>query len=181
LLDQLDGLGAVERDYLEGNHEFRLVRFIEERAPELHGLLDIPSLLNLEERGWTWTPYRQDIKRGKVHFAHDVGYTGRYAPYRTLDAFQHSVATVHTHRMALIVEGNATGESKVSASLGWLGDVAQVEYMHQARAKKDWALGFGVGYEDSETGHTWITPVPIVDSRCVVNGKLYKAPRRRKK
>lgn len=180
LLDELDALGATEKDFLEGNHEFRLVRYMEERAPELHGLLEIPKLLRLEERGWRWTPYRQDIRHGKMHYVHDVGYAGRYAVHRTLDAFQHSVASVHTHRMAVVYEGNSTGESKVSAQFGWLGDVDQVDYMHRARAKKDWALGFGIGYEDRKTGHCFLQPVPIVQGRCVVNGKLWKAPRKRK-
>jgi hypothetical protein len=59
--------------------------------------------------------------------------------------------------------------------------VGQVEYMHAASARKNWALGFGIGYTDTQTGHTWLTPIPILDFRCVVDGKLLKAPSRRKR
>lgn len=181
LLDQLDSLGAKERVFIEGNHEYRLVRYIEDKAPELYGLVSVPQLLRLEERGWEWIAYRDHKKRGTVHYTHDTGHAGRYAVYRSLDVYQHSVATVHTHRMALVVEGNAVGEPKVSAQFGWLGDVNRVDYMHRAKAKKDWSLGFGIGYTDNQTGHTWLTPVPIVEYRCVIEGKLLKAPKRRKK
>ncbi len=181
LLDQLDELGAKDKAFIEGNHESRLTRYIAEKAPELYGLLDMPKLLQLEERGWTWTPYRDHIKRGAVHYTHDTGHAGRYAVFRSLDTYQHSVATVHTHRLALVVEGNAVGEPKVSGNFGWLGDVDKVDYMHRATAKKNWALGFGIGYTDTQTGHTWLTPVPIIEYRCVINGTLLKAPRRRKK
>jgi hypothetical protein len=181
LLDQLDSLGADDKVFIEGNHEHRLVRYIQEKAPELYGIFDMPRLLRLEERGWSWVSYRDHAKRGAVHYTHDTGHSGRYAVYRSLDVYQHSVATVHTHRMALVVEGNAVGEPKVSAQFGWLGDVGQVEYMHAASARKNWALGFGIGYTDTQTGHTWLTPIPILDFRCVVDGKLLKAPSRRKR
>lgn len=181
MLDQLDSLGAKEKVYLEGNHEQRLVRYIQDKAPELFGIFDLPKLLHLADRGWEWVAYRDHKRRGAVHFTHDTGHSGRYAVYRSLDVYQHSVATVHTHRMALVVEGNAVGEPKVSAQFGWLGDVDKIDYMHRATAKKNWALGFGIGYTDAQTGHTWLTPIPIVDYRCVIEGKLLKAPGLRKK
>jgi hypothetical protein len=74
-----------------------------------------------------------------------------------------------------VVEGNAVGEQKLSAQFGWLGDVTQVDYMHKAKALKNWALGFGVGYYDPSSGYSYLTPVPIVKYTCVVNGKFYKA------
>lgn len=180
LLAQLDELGAIEKVYLEGNHEDRLARYISDKAPELYGLIDIPKLLKLEESGWEWVPYRTDIKRGAVHYAHDIGYHGKYAVYRTLDGFQHSNITAHTHRLCYIVGGSAVGEAQVGASFGWLGDVHQVTYTHRAKAKREWATGFGIAYLDKQNGHTHFQPVPIVDGRCVVNAKLYRAPRLRK-
>jgi hypothetical protein len=181
LLAELAELGATTRIVCEGNHEDRLPRYLAREAPALAGMFDMPTLLKLEETGWEWVPYRDHIKRGSMHYTHDVGHYGRYAVYRNLDTYQHSNVTGHTHRLAYIVEGNATGEVKLSASFGWLGRTDTIDYRHQAKVKKDWALGFGVGYEDAQTGHCFWQPVPIVEYRCVVNGKLYKAPRRRRK
>ena len=181
-LDQLDALGATDKLYIEGNHEDRIRRYVQKR-PELRNVLTIPKLLHLKERGWQYVPYKEHAKRGAVHFTHDVGSAGRNAVFRALDTYQHSVVTGHTHRLQYIVEGNAVGDCKVSAMFGWGGDVEQVEYMAKVQARKNWALGLGVGYLDPASGYVYLTPIPIVHGTCMVNGRLYrstvKAPRRR--
>ena len=173
-LDQLDGLGATSKVYIGGNHCDRLQRYLQDKAPELFELADIPSLFRLNERGWTYVPYRQHTRRGKLYLTHDVGVSGRYAVYRCLEAFEHSVITGHTHRLAYVVEGNALGTRKLSAQFGWLGDLKQVDYMSRVTATKNWALGFGLGYMDKQ-GVAYMSPIPIINYRCVVNGKLYTA------
>lgn len=173
---ELDALGATNKVFCEGNHCYRLGRYLRDKAPELFGIIDVPGVLGLEENGWEFITYRNHKRRGAVHYTHDTGAAGRYAAFKSLDTYQHSVVTGHTHRMIYIVEGNAIGDAKLSASFGWLGDVIQVDYMHRAKSRKDWALGFGVGYEDKQTGHAFLTPMPIVEMRCVFNGRLYKAP-----
>lgn len=179
-LDALDALGAKHKRYIGGNHEDRLQRYLQNKAPELFGVCDVERLLNLKDRGWDYTPYKRDTKLGKVHFTHDVGTAGRYSVFNALDTYQHSVITGHSHRLAYVVEGNAVGEYKLSAQFGWLGDANAIDYMQQARVRKSWALGFGVGYLNPKTGVIYSTPVPIVNYSCVVNGQLYEAgkPRR---
>lgn len=176
-LDELDALNAKEKFFIGGNHEDRLQRYLQDKAPELFNLIDVPKLFKLEERGWTYTPYKQDRKLGKLNLTHDIGSAGRYSTYKALDMYQHSVVTGHTHRLSYIVEGNVVGEHKLSASFGWLGDVEKIDYMHRAKAKKDWALGFGVGYINPATGIAYLTPVPIVVAKgvysCVVNGRFF--------
>jgi hypothetical protein len=173
---ELDALEAERKIFCEGNHCYRLGRYLRDKAPELFGIIDVPGVLGLGENDWEFIPYRDHKRRGAVHYTHDVGSAGRYAAFKALDIYQHSVVTAHTHRLVYIVEGNAVGDAKLSASFGWLGDVDQVDYMTRAKAKKDWALAFGIGYEDQQTGHTFLVPIPIVQYRCVFNGKLYKAP-----
>lgn len=174
-LDDLDGLGANEKMFVEGNHSDRLRRYLM-KHPELFGVITVPKLLRLRERGWSYTPYKRHTKHGKVHYTHDVGVSSRNAIFRSLDLYQHSVITGHTHRMQFVVEANALGTSpKVAASFGWLGDVEQIDYMNLAKARSSWALGFGIGYYEAETQYTYFTPVPILPGyRCVVNGTLYK-------
>lgn len=177
---ELDELGAKTKIFCAGNHEFRLARYMQDRAPELHGLLDIPKLLQLDENGWEYVEYRRDRKEGVVHFTHDTGSAGRHAIYRALDTYGASNITGHTHRLAYIVEGSVAGKPALSASFGWLGDLSKIDYLHQAKAARDWCLAFGTGYFDSQTGHLFATPHPIVDYRTVFEGRLFKAPRRRK-
>jgi predicted phosphodiesterase len=172
-LDQLDGLDAGEKIYVAGNHEDRLERYLRDKAPELFDFVDIPRLLELRTRGWQYVPYKRDIRVGKLYATHDVGVAGRNAVFQALDMYSHSIVTGHTHRMQYIVEGTATGQSRVAASFGWLGDVEQVDYMHLAKAKKNWAQGFGVGYMDARTGLVYLVPVPVVNGTVCLEGVLY--------
>jgi predicted phosphodiesterase len=154
VLDQINELAPkARRIYLGGNHEDRLQRYLQDKAPELFPFIDIPKLLHLDERGFEYVGYKESTKVGKLNLTHDVGTAGRTAIFKALDAFQSPVVTGHTHRMGYIVEGDATGGTQVSASFGWLGDIAKVDYMHQIRARRDWTLGFGYGYLDASNGY----------------------------
>jgi UDP-2,3-diacylglucosamine pyrophosphatase LpxH len=173
-LDQLDALGASDKLYIEGNHEDRIRRYVQ-RHPELRNVLTVPKLLRLKKRGWQYVPYKDHAKRGAVHYTHDVGAAGRNAVFRALDLYQHSVISGHTHRAAMIVEGSAVGDCKLSATFGWGGDVEQVDYMTRAKARHDWALAFGAGYLDSATGYTYLQMVPVVHGTVCWNGRLYRS------
>lgn len=171
-LDQLDALGAREKVFIAGNHCDRLERYLKEKAPELFSMLSVQGLFRLQQRGWRYIPYKSDVKLGMAYFTHDVGgATGRNAAHKALDVYQHTIVTGHTHRLMYVVEGNATGDALLSAQLGWLGDIKQVDYMHNIKARKDWALGFGIGYLRNN-GFLYLVPVPIVDYSVVVEGRL---------
>ena len=172
-LDQLDALGATHKVALLGNHCDRMQRYLQDKAHELFGVIDVPSLLKYKARGWKWVPYKDDTNLGKCYFTHDIGSAGRNAVFKALDTYQHSIITGHTHRLQYIVEGNAVGEVKLSAQFGWLGDVNKVDYMHKTTAKKNWALGFGIGYLNPKTNYIYMTPVPLINYTCVVNARLY--------
>lgn len=177
LLDQLDALKISRKIFIGGNHESRLERYLEEKAPELFDTVQLKKLLHLKRRGWEEVPYKDHIRIGKVYFTHDVGNVGRQAGLKALDAFNHSVVTGHSHRFNMVVEGNAVQEYRVSLQFGWLGDVSKIDYMHRAKANTDCALGFGIGHLDPATGIIYFTPVAIVPHKkglsCVVEGKLY--------
>jgi UDP-2,3-diacylglucosamine pyrophosphatase LpxH len=173
-LDELDALGADDKLYIGGNHEDRMRRYLM-KNPALARVVSVEKLLKLKERGWEYVPYKHHAARGAVHFTHDVGAAGRNAVFRALDVYGHSVVSGHTHRLAYIVEGTATGECKLSATFGWGGDVEQVDYMNLAKARKDWALGFGIGYLDPASGFCYLVPIPVVHGTCVVNGRLFRA------
>lgn len=171
---QLDALGAKEKVWIKGNHDQRWDDYLAEKAPELVEVL--PSLeetLGFPDNGWKVIPYRQHYRLGKLYLTHDVGSSGRYAIFRTLERFEHSVLSGHTHRLAYMVEGNAVGEYKVAATFGWLGDMSKMDYMAHINMMKDWALGFGVGYLNTDNGIVHVVPVPIVKYTAVVEGKLY--------
>lgn len=171
-LDQVKALGAKNNVFIAGNHEDRLERYLMSSAPELFDFISIPKILELKEKGFKYVPYKQAYKIGKLNITHDAGNAGRYAHYKALDVFQHNIVIGHTHRIGFAVEGDASGNRHITAQLGWLGNVEEIDYMHQVKARKDWSLGFGIAYLDPKTGTVYVVPVPIVKNTCLIEGKL---------
>lgn len=170
-LDQIQALGAKRVVFIKGNHEYRLERYLTEKAPSLFGLVDVAALFRFEERGWECVEYRKHLKIGRMHFTHDVGHAGIYAHRQSRMAYEGNVVIGHVHRLSYEVAGTSKGPAHAGIALGWLGDKGAIDYMHAAKAAQ-WALGFGVAYHERASGNVHVVPVPIVDYRCVVEGHL---------
>lgn len=170
-LKALKRLGAKRNIYVAGNHEDRLERYLMDKAPALFNAVTIPDVLGLEPLGFEYVPYKQYTQVGKLYVTHDTGTAGQYAHYKAQAAFEGNVIIGHTHRMGYAIIGTVEGRPHVGAMLGWLGDFKHIDYMHAAKARRDWAHGFGIGYmEPSGTVH--VQPVPIIANRCIVAGQL---------
>jgi len=165
---------AKDAIFVEGNHEDRFRRYIQDKAPELRGIATFSELLHLHALRYKIVPYKTHVDIGSLSVTHDCGNAGRYAHYKAMETFQGSVVINHTHRIGYAIEGDAQGIGHVGAMFGWLGDISQVDYMHKIKALRDWSLGFGVGYHDETSGIVYLVPVPIINYTCVVEGKLYK-------
>lgn len=173
-LRQLKALGAATNVLLGSNHHDRLIRYMRNKAPELKHLLTEEKLLDLATIGFKLTPYRSSFKLGKMRYTHDVGLAGQNAARKSMEAVGKNLIIGHVHRIEYVVGGTLEGEHRLGASVGWLGDRNAIDYMHRDKVAKDWALGFGVGYLDTETQYTHIVPVAIMPNySCVVNGILY--------
>jgi len=172
-LDDLDKIGAKRKVYVAGNHCHRYDLFIKQ-SPEVFTVAKTFSeAMKFRNRGWEYVPYKDHIKIGKVYYTHDVESGSRAHKFKALAKYQHSVITAHDHRIVYVVEGNAIGETRISAGFGWLGDVSAIDYRNKHLARTEWALGFGVGYMDA-SGVTYFTPIPIVDYSCCVYGTVYR-------
>lgn len=173
---EFDALAEVGRGrriiYCEGNHEFRLERYLTQNAPALYGLIDMPTLLKVKERNWAWVPYQDWIRIGKIAYSHEVGSCGKNAAQQTLAAFGNNIVFGHSHRGGLVYSGTVDGERHVALNVGWAGDAAAVDYMHKARTR-EWQHGFGLVEQDA-TGAGWCQFVPIIDGRCVVHGQVIR-------
>lgn len=175
-LDELDALGASRKVYCEGNHEDRLTRYMTQRAPDVFEYVQYRKIQRLDERGWTWVPYREHYAIGKMFFTHDLGEAGMYAHTRAKATMGGNVVIGHVHSMGVHYAGAAGGSAHVGASVGWLGDANAAKYMPAAKRAK-WQLGFGLGYMEPATGNVHLSAIPIVDYRCVVEGALFGGER----
>ena len=171
-IKELDKLNAKRKIYLNGNHETRIWSYIQDKAPELYGCFSLRELLGVDD-SWEWVEYKESTKVGKMYVTHDVGHAGMYAAQHTLNAFQDNVAFGHTHRGCVIYQGNVKGVPHVCLNAGWGGDVEKIDYMHKAKAKRDWMLGFGFGYLE-KNGNIHAHFIPVINYRCVVDGELFE-------
>ena len=182
-LKEFDKMGFKEKKFIAGNHEWRLDRYIDNKAQEVFKMLapaniitvrNLPQALDLKNRGWEYTDYKDYTKIGKLHLTHDTGKAGMNAHRDAQADFESNVVIGHTHRMAMTVRGSARGETHAGLMLGWLGDVQQVDYMFKIKALRDWSLGFGIAYHQVSTGFVYVQPCPIVHYTALVEGKIIK-------
>ncbi len=174
LLRRVESWGFKRMDYIMGNHEDRLDRYIHDKAPEMKGVVSTDGLLELTKHKWHVTPYRDHMEVGKCYVTHDVGKAGPTAVRDAMASYQDNIVINHLHRTIYMVEGNAKGVPHVAACFGWLGDRTKVDYMFKVKANRDWSLGFGVRYMKSD-GTIFLQPATIVNYECVVEGKLFSA------
>jgi hypothetical protein len=157
--------------FCEGNHEWRLTRYLAQRAPELTSTHPtVREWAKIPEK--RWIPYMSHLTLGEVSYAHDLGFSGKHALGQTLDAFGGNIVFGHTHRGGTHYDGDVKGRHRFAMNVGWLGDPRSIDYMHQAKTRH-WQQGFGLVTQDGK-GRAWAQFVPIVDGCCVVKGVLIK-------
>lgn len=151
---------------LEGNHEFRIERFLDEH-PYLEGLISVPENLRLKERGIQWVRNYSDheiYRVGALHFIHGAYHGVHHARKHALE-FGVELVYGHTHsidRHAVRLEGRA--ETVVAHSIGTLCEMRQHYRKGRPRPVR-WEHGFAVCYVDTETGDVEVFPVRINNGR----------------
>jgi len=175
LLTRVSQIKAHRKRIVWGNHEFRLVRYLMDKCPELYKLLmEDGDLFSFKALSWEETGYMKDVRVGKINVTHDLGRAGPTALKYALHDYQDNIVIGHTHIMQFLIEANARGKPHVGASFGWLGDVNRIDYKHLMKARKDFVLGFGTAHMRRDNGCVYINPHPIVGYSCVVDGQLFK-------
>lgn len=165
------GMFGNRRILVKGNHEKWLEKLLADKAPALYE--EVIDKTHSPE-GWEIVEYMESTHIGKLHITHDLGYSGMQSTQQSLSACGDNIIIGHNHNMTYVVRGNAKGECHVGASFGWLGDYRRIDYRHRMRARRDWVLGFGVGYV-LPSGVVFVVPVPIINYSAVVEGRLFKA------
>lgn len=176
LLDQLQAACAKNTKFIwvGGNHDnSRLDRYVAKICPELDGMLDFATVFKVKERGWTYIPYGEVFKLGKMNFIHDMDAAGGNAHRQAERDFCGNVCIGHTHRSALEVFGFADGRSHVAMMAGWLGNPKAATYMKTQKKVRYWTHSINSFWlEPNGCLHPYIHP--MVNGRVVVNGKLYR-------
>ena len=175
-LDEIDKFFDCKKTFIEGNHEYRLARYIRDRAPQLFGYLDCPYLFDMDKRpNWTWVPYSPSqayrVLGSNLYARHEpIGPNAKTTAQKAMANVIHG----HTHRRESSQVVALDGKNYIAHSGGWLGN-KNAKSMQYVKNHHQWTLGFDIVYVCEKTKRFYITPVQIMDDySAVVNGKIYR-------
>jgi len=158
-------LDAPHKKYILGNHEDRLRKYGWQTAPAVWGFLRDHHDFGMKNLGWDMIPYNQSFKTGDLVVAHDFGRIG--------DGAAKHAAILHPDKKVVIGHTHKISNYKEAHTLGWLGDVDKIDYMHLDVIKDEWRHGFMVGTLDKQN-RAHLKPVGINNYVCHVAGKIYE-------
>lgn len=146
-------------DYLCGNHEYRIYRYVRDIAPQMWGMLSEPKLFKFEDRpGWKFHDYgpNQLVKIGKtkdLYCRHEPLGSGATHAKGTAEKALVSIIYGHTHTYQQFIHKKFGPKSTTvtAVSNGWLGDITKTCFDYRG-SKDNWQNGFSVIECDEKTG-----------------------------
>lgn len=167
---------SAKKVFVEGNHEYRLERYLLNKAPALFGVTETRNLLNIDKRpNWKFIPYgpnqQHKVLGSKLKARHEpLASNAKSTASKALCSLVYG----HIHR---IEESHIVGldsRNHVCFSVGWLGDKAQDKIYGYVKGHHQWQLGFGLVWYDEKNDYFYHQKIHIMDDHtCVVNGKKY--------
>lgn len=162
--------------FIEGNHEYRLGRYINARCPDLYGVFDTASVLELKTLGYEFVPYGPNQKYrvlgSKLYARHEPLAGGKHVAQNTVEKAMHSVIFGHTHRIQEAQVVTMGGENYRGISSGWLGDTEHPVFGY-VKGHHQWAHAFSV-VNVLDDG-TWLNSlIHIIDYKCYYDGYIYE-------
>ena len=168
----------AKKVFIEGNHEYRLARFIEKNCPQLFGVTDTPYILKLFERpNWRYVAYGPN----QSHKVLGSYLTARHEPLSssakaTAAKALCSLVYGHIHRIEESHIVGLDGSNHVCFSVGWLGDKKKDKVYGYVKGHHQWQLGFGLVWVCPKTKYFYHQKVHIMDNyTCVIDGKVFSA------
>jgi UDP-2,3-diacylglucosamine pyrophosphatase LpxH len=166
----------AKRVFIEGNHEYRLARYINSKCPDLYGVFDTKSVLELGILGYEFVPYGPNQKYrvlgSKLIARHEPLAGGKHVAQNTVEKAMHSVIFGHTHRIQEAQVVTIDGENYRGISSGWLGDT-QHRIFEYVKGHHQWAHAFSV-VNVLDDG-TWFNQlIHIINYKCYYDGHIYE-------
>lgn len=177
-IDELDKLfPKAKKVFIEGNHEYRLERYLLKNCPALFGVTSTEHLLELNKRpNWKFIPYGPNqsykVLGSKLKARHEpLSSSAKATAAKALTSLVYG----HIHRIEESHIVGLDGTNHVCFSVGWLGDKTYDKIFGYVKSHHQWQLGFGIVHVDEKTKYFYHDKIHILDNyTCVVNGKLYK-------
>lgn len=181
-LDELDQLfPRVKKVFIEGNHEYRLERYLVDKCPALFGITEAKFLFKIPQRyNWYYHKYQPNqmyhVGGSDLIIRHEpLGSTAKNSAKGSLCSTTYG----HIHRIEEAWVVSLEGKQIVNFSPGWLGDKRNDLIFNYIKGHHQWQLGFSLVYTNKETKQFYHQIVPIIENgnkvSCVVKGKYYEA------
>ena len=163
-------------NFIEGNHEFRLMRWLTKKAPELFDVFTIKELLQFDRLNIVYHPF------GKNQLVSCLGtnYMLRHQPFNmgkhcaagSAHAKHISLGFGHTHRHQSYSSKDALGREICCHSMGWLGneDAPVFSYMDHT----NWVQSFQVVIALNKD-EWFIDTIRIKDKKAIYNSVVYES------
>ena len=162
--------------FIEGNHEHRLARYIQNRCPDMYGVTSTDKILELSRFRIKFIPYgpgqQYPVLESDLKARHEPLAGGKHVAQNTAEKAMCSVIFGHTHRLQEAQTVSLDGKNYRGISSGWLGDSASPVFDY-VKSHYQWAQGFSITRVFPD-GSFHNRLVHIIDYKCIVNGKLFK-------
>lgn len=161
---------AKEFTFVQGNHEDRIDRYVNNHAAKLARSISSRKVLGIPD-SYRWFPYglRNHYRMDRLIATHG-SLCGVHPASAMVRRYGCSVIFGHTHLVQEHTIKNVSGQEFTAYNVGWLGDMAKAaEYIKNVA---NWSHAFALGYFTLR-GDFWIDVVRIKDYRCVSNGHLF--------
>jgi len=154
--------------YLEGNHECWVEQYID-KHPEVEGMMEIPYVLNLQQRGIEYIKYNELYDCGHIAFTHGM-YANKYHANKHMTTLGCNICYGHVHRVQNDMMNMKMQKPIMAYGLGCLCDHSPA-YLKGRPA--NWINGFGICYFQENDNFNLYT-VNIIDGSFIWEGKIYK-------
>lgn len=156
-----------------GNHEMRVFKYIDKKAPEVIGEITPDFLWGLDNSGITWKTYEQPPHErfAGIHVHHGATTTTTgLAVKNDIETYNISLVRGHDHRGGVVYKSYPmTGASLAGMGTGHLCDPSG--YGLKYTINPAWELGFGIAHVIDNKAHLQF--IPIRNYTCVVDGKIF--------
>lgn len=162
----------AEIHLLEGNHEFRLHRYVARHAKEIHEIVrPLPELLRLKERTasgnviFKWHPYHKwnSLMLGDCVLMHGF-YFNTHTAMTNLKKYRCSTISGHTHHVQYVSDGTHYACS--------LGHGSNQTLTAHTPCPPEWTQALGI-LTVKDDGTTSLEVIIVKDGKAVVRGKAY--------
>jgi predicted phosphodiesterase len=162
--------------FLQGNHEFRLERYMAEHAPALVNLITTPKALDLAALKIKYIPFtpnqKYQIMGTSLYARHRPEGSGANAAIQTVKNCGASVIYGDIHKVQECQHVTLKGDYHRAIGVGWLGDKNH-PVMNYVKNHHDWQLGFAL-ITVLDSGLWFCENKTIINYTVVHNGKVFK-------